>query len=68
MVASVPLKKAFIFSVKATAMGTVSAIPSVRGLEPRDDPSDTVVVNIEPVLSGGEIKVAGLVRPGRKGI
>ena len=42
--ASVPLKYAFIVSVKATARGTTSAIPIVNGLGPRDDPTGIEVV------------------------
>jgi hypothetical protein len=64
LVASVPLKIEFIVSVKATARGTVSDIPIVKGLGPRDAPTGIeVVLNVTlPQLSDRDIK-AGLVLP-----
>ena len=70
MVASVPLKYALMVSVKATASGTVSAIPIVSGLGPRDEPTgiDVVFHVTEPVESI-RFKLNGLLLPvGRAGI
>ena len=59
-----PLKSEFIVSVKAIAKGTVSDIPIVKGLGPRDAPTGIdVVLNVTlPLLSDRDIK-AGLVLP-----
>ena len=45
---SAPRKYALTVSVKATARGTWSACPRVRGLGPRDDPYDDVV---DPIVA-----------------
>ena len=54
-VSSVPLKRAFTLSKKATAIGMESDMPIVRGLGPREDPTDMdVVLNVLfkfPILS-----------------
>lgn len=57
LVASVPLNKAFMLSVKAVAKGMVSDIPIVRGLGPRDEPTGIeVVLNcMLPLLSDLDI-------------
>lgn len=45
-----PLKKACMVSVNATARGIVSDMPMVRGLGPREEPIGMeVVLNVDPL-------------------